>query len=113
MIVGIIGTGKDTWDTITAIKDRDWCGVVSGIGSITLDVISMGAQIGEHNNWLSLLEESKFARNGDQKALINIVQEAMKEGGVTEHVKDILFNWAKEYDSFEDVWNLIYHLKGE
>ncbi len=45
--------------------------------------------------------------------MIDIVKEVMKEGSVTEYVKDILFNWAKEYDSFEDVWNLIYHLKGE
>lgn len=30
---------------------------------------------------------------------------------LTESVKDILFDWSKEYDSFEDMWNLIYHLK--
>ena len=86
--------------------------MVSGIGFITFDSISMGMQINDHN-WDLLLEESKFVRNGDQKALINIVKEAVMEGGVTEHVKDILFNWVKKYDSFEDVWNLIYHLKGE
>ena len=30
---------------------------------------------------------------------------------LTESVKDILFDWSKECDSFEDMWNLIYHLK--
>ncbi len=84
--------------------------MVSGIAYMTIDVISMGTLINDHNLDL-LLKESKFVRNGDQETLINIVKEAVLEGGVTEHVKDVLFNWAKEYDSFEDVWNLIYHLK--
>ncbi len=92
--------------------NKDWCGVVSGIGYMTIDMISMGTLINDHNLDL-LLKESKFVRNEDQETLINIVKEAVMEDGVTEHVKDVLFDWAKEFDSFEDVWNLIYHLKGE
>ena len=31
-------------------------------------------------------------------------------GEVTKETEDILFEWAMEYNSFEDVWNLLYHL---
>ena len=38
--------------------------------------------------------------------------EIMKKGGVTQETKDILLNFAMKnnIDSFEDVWNLVYHL---
>ncbi len=111
-VLGAFGIAKDTYDIFKAVINKDWCGVVSGIGYMTIDAISMGTLINDHNLDL-LLKESKFVRNEDQETLINIVKEAVMEDGVTEHVKDVLFDWAKEFDSFEDVWNLIYHLKGE
>ncbi len=59
ILLGAFGIAKDTYDIITALINRDWCGVVSGIGYMTIDLISMGTQINDHN-WGLLLEESNL-----------------------------------------------------
>lgn len=65
----------------------------------------------DDRNFEKLFKDCKFVRSTDQKALINLTNETILADNLTEAVKEILFDLSKEYDSFEDVWNLTYHLK--
>lgn len=69
-------------------------------------------------NYHNIFIETLF----EKKKVIQITTSSIQENNtmpketiladeLTESVKDILFDWSKEYDSFEDMWNLIYHLK--
>ena len=57
------------------------------------------------------LEELKkrYKRNDQQLSLIDLTKEAVANGIVPEDVKDILFKFANEYDSFDDVFIILFH----
>ncbi|MGN0495919.1 MAG: RHS repeat domain-containing protein [Lachnospiraceae bacterium] len=110
MFASGIGIGNDIRGIVSAVIHRNWSDVVYNLGFLCIDVISMGMGIDSHN-FEKLLKNCKFVRSTDQKTLINLTKETILADELTESVKDILFDWSKEYDSFEDMWNLIYHLK--
>ncbi len=85
--------------------------VVSGItDTYVYDAFSCGLLIKDIHSNMLIEDYIPNAKNADQIALIKLTKEAVASGGLTEHIKDILFEWAKEYDSFEDIWNLIFNL---
>lgn len=110
MFASGIGIANDIRGIVSAVIHRNWSDVVYNLGFLCIDVISMGMGIDDHN-FRKLLKNYKFVRSTDQEALINLTKETILADDLTEAIKDILFDWSKEYDSFEDVWNLIYHLK--
>lgn len=113
---GLFGIGNDIVDIIVAFtkKPVDWWGVVAGLGMLILDGIFMFFDIQEENANIikDLAEQAKIVRTPIQKKMIDVTMEIMKKGGVTQETKDILLNFAMKnnIDSFEDVWNLVYHL---
>ncbi|MDE6253488.1 MAG: hypothetical protein K2M78_12810 [Lachnospiraceae bacterium] len=100
--VGLFGIGFDFIDLVSA-ADGDWSKVLGQIGAITIDAFSMGLLINDIHEDIMIHRYMPIPRNGDQKALIEITKEAVSFGAVTEDIKDILFEWAKQYDSFEDI----------
>ncbi|MBQ4059906.1 MAG: RHS repeat-associated core domain-containing protein, partial [Lachnospiraceae bacterium] len=110
MFASAIGIGNDIRGIVSAVMQRNWSDVVYNLGFLCIDVISMGMGIDDHN-FEKILKDCKFVRSSNQETLISLTKETVLADGLTEAGKDILFDWSKEYDSFEDVWNLIYHLK--
>lgn len=110
VFVGIVGMGSDVVGLVEAARNGEWWRVIGQIGAITIDLFSMGVLINDIHTDTLFKNFEPSVKNGDQITLINLTKEAIASGGLTEHIKDILFEWAKEYDSFEDIWNLIFHL---
>ncbi|MBD5136416.1 MAG: hypothetical protein HDT39_10725 [Lachnospiraceae bacterium] len=111
MGVGAIAFGYDLGGVINAICNRDWWQLVSKLGCLAIDAISLRAGYdGYKLEELRLKYLSGVHRNGDQMALIDITKEAIAQGGITKEVEGVLYEWAKQYNSLEDVWNLINHL---
>lgn len=108
MIISCGGLVNDISGVVSAILEGNWWDLVYNIGFLVIDVISMGMSIDAHDFEIAL-KQSKILRSSDQKSLIDLTKDTKFKEELTEGVKDILFDWAKEYDSFEDVWNIIYH----
>lgn len=96
MGIDVFTFGFDLAGLCESIYKRDWWKVASKLGCLAIDSIAL---ISGYNN--IKLENAKINylsgihRNGDQITLIDLTKEAIASGGMTESVKDILFDWAK------------------
>ena len=53
--------------------------------------------------------KKRYKRNEQQLSLIDLTKEEVANGIVPEDVIDILFKFANEYDSFDHVFNILFH----
>ena len=104
MFLGMFSVGSDLYEIAKSLYERNWSAFVYNCVMLGVDIAFM---VFDYNG---IKESLDFNRTTNQNALIDITKEVMLKGGITEETKDILYSWAKEYDSFEDVWNIIYHI---
>ena len=109
MVISGFGTLNALQGLITSIINKNWSEVVYNLGFLCIDFVSMGVEVDEHC-FEEVLKQSRFFRTENQEILINLTKEVKKKPDMTGDMKNILFDWAKEYDAFEDIWNLIYHI---
>ena len=107
--------------------------IIIDFSGLVLDIFKLVINIFEHKNirgnifdiffdLLELLADAKikdkkaleelkkrYKRNDQQLSLIDLTKEAVANGIVPEDVKEILFKFANEYDSFDDVFIILFH----
>ncbi|MBR6402354.1 MAG: RHS repeat protein, partial [Eubacterium sp.] len=106
------GLGSDIVELIMAIKNKEWPKVAWCLICLSLDITFSILGIGEANaDTINIVNARQMNKNySNTEAIFELAYEAKCNGGLTDDVCEILYDWSKEYNSFNKVRLLLYNL---
>ena len=114
--IGAYAFGSDLGELINAIKERDYEEIIIRIILVSIDFISLKAGYKDHLKSEEAIKQycENLKKSPVQQKLMDLTEKMIKDGDIAyEFVKDALYNIAGkvEYDMFEDIWNMINHIR--
>ena len=114
--IGSYAFGSDLGELINAIKERDYEEIIIRIILVSIDFISLKAGYKDHLKSEEAIKQycENLKKSPVQQKLMDLTEKMIKDGDIAyEFVKDALYNIAGkvEYDMFEDIWNMINHIR--